>query len=273
MKRGLPITYVLAFGWTLAAAFFLTYLHAASIMFRASAATDIVNLGAIEALVFVGGTFVVLQFHARDQTLRKALGFRPTHPALFVLGILIGIALHYPAESVDALVERVSPTPVKEIVERVALLKPATPAGFIVVLLVVACVAPLVEEMFFRGALYGGLRRSHALFGASAVTAACFVVGHLDYKRWPALAVVAVAMTYLRAASGSLFPSLATHVTFNAFSVLSIAIGGVDPTAPTKISLLPTACGWVVTAALMFAVRYVALRAGAARRGRAEDAE
>jgi membrane protease YdiL (CAAX protease family) len=257
----------------MAAAFFLTSLHAASILFRRSAATDIVNLGAIEALVFVSGTFVLLQFHARDLSLKKALGLRLTHPALSVLGVLMGIALHFPAEFIDALVERAFPTPVEELVARAALLRPATPGGLVVVLVVVACVAPFVEEMFFRGALYGGLRRSHTLFGASAVSAACFVVGHLDYKKWPALTVVAVAMTYLRAASGSLFPALATHVTFNAFSVLSIAVAGVDPTAVTKISVLPTACGSVVTAALIFAVRYVALRAGAARRGRAEDAE
>jgi membrane protease YdiL (CAAX protease family) len=273
VNRGLPITYVMAFGWTLAAAFVLTSLHAASISFRAGAATDIVNLGAIEALVFVGGTFVVLQFHARDMPLRKALGFRPTHPALSVLGVAVGIALHYPAESIDALVQRVLPTPVEEVAARAALLRPATLGGLVVVLVVVACVAPLVEEMFFRGALYGGLRRSNALLGTCAVSASCFVVGHLDYKTWPALAIVAAAMTYLRAVSGSLFPSLATHVAFNAFSVLSIAIGGVDLTAPTKIGLLPTVCGWVVTAALMFAVRYVAVRASAARRGRAEDAE
>lgn len=273
MNRGLPISYVLAFGWTLAAAFVMMSLHAVSISFRASAATDIVNLGAIEALVFVGGTFVLLQFHARDMPLQKALGFRPTHPALFVLGIAVGIALHYPAESVDALVQRVLPTPVEDVAARVALLRPATLGGLVVVIGVVACVAPLVEEMFFRGALYGGLRRSNALLGTCIVSSACFVVGHLDYRTWPALTIVAVSMTYLRAVSGSLFPSLATHVAFNAFSVVAIAVGGVDPTAATKIALLPTACGWVVTAALMFAVRYVALRASAARRGRAEDAE
>lgn len=273
MNRGLPLTNVLAFGWTLAAAFFLTSLHAASILLRPSAATDIVNLGAIEALVFVASTFVLLQFHARDMPLRQALGLRPTHPALSVLGVIVGVALQYPADSIEVLVERVWPTPVEELAARAALLRPSTPAGLVVVLVVVACVVPFVEEMFFRGALYGGLRRSHALSGATAITAACFVVGHLDYRKWPALAVVAAAMTYLRAVSGSLFPSLATHVAFNALSVLSIAAWGVDPAAPTKIALLPTVCGWIVTVALIFAVRYVSLRAGAARRGRAEDAE
>jgi hypothetical protein len=90
---------------------------------------------------------------------------------------------------------------------------------------------------------------------------------------WPALTVVAVALTYLRATSGSLFPSLAAHVTFNAYSVFAVAIGAADVTAPTKIPLVPTLCGWALTAAGMFAVRYVASRAAEARRGRAEDAE
>lgn len=273
MNRGLPVTYTLAFGWTIGAAFVLMALHSASVAFRPGAATDIVNLGAIEALVFVGGVFVLLELHARDLTVRQALGLRPTHPALSALGLALGVALHYPAESVDALVQRVLPTPVEELAARAALLHPATPGMFVVVVLVVACVAPFVEEIFFRGALYGGLRRSNGLFGASFVTAACFVVGHLDYRMWPALVVVAAALTYLRAASGSLFPSLAAHVAFNAFSVLSVATGGAAVTAPTKIPLLPTLCGWGLTAALMFAVRYVASRAKDARRGRAEDAE
>lgn len=273
MNRGLPITYVLAFGWTLGAAFCLTSLHAASVSFRPGAATDIVNLGAIEALVFVGGVLVLLQFHGRDLPLRQALGLRPTHWVLSALGVALGIALHYPAESIDALVQRVLPTPPEELAARAALLRPGTPLGLVVVVLVVACVAPFVEELFFRGALFGGLRRSNPLFGTSAVTAACFVVGHLDYRMWPALTVVAIAITYLRAASGSLFPSIAAHVTFNAMSVFAVTVGASDIGAPTKIPLLPTLCGWALTALGMFAVRYVAFRAPEARRGRAEDAE
>jgi len=273
VNRGLPVTYVLAFGWTLTAAFMLMSVHAGIVSLRPSAATDIVNLGAVEALVFVAGTFVLLQLHARDSTLRKALGIRPTHPALAVLGVALGVSLHYPAESIDALVQRVLPTPPEELAARSALLRPGTPTGLVVVLIIVACVAPLVEEMFFRGALFGGLRRSNGLLGTSAATAACFVIGHLDYRMWPALTIVSITLTYIRATSGSLLPSLASHVAFNSFSVLSIAVGGAELSEPTKIPLVPTLCGWVVTAALLFAVRYFALRAALARRGRAEDAE
>jgi len=272
VKHGLPVTYVLAFGWSLGAAFMLMSLHAATVAFRPNAATDIVNLGAIEALVFVGGVFVLLELHAREMPLGKALGLRPTHPLLSVLGLLLGVALHYPAESVDALVQRVLPTPVEELAARAALLSPATPAKLVVVVMIVACIAPFVEELFFRGALYGVLRRSNGLVGASVAAAACFVIGHLDYRMWPALTVVALALTYLRAASGSLFPSLAAHVAFNAFSVLSLVRSGVE-IQTTKIPLFPTLCGWALTAIFLFGIRYVAFRAQAARRGRAEDAE
>jgi membrane protease YdiL (CAAX protease family) len=264
---------VLSFGWTLGVAFVLKALLDANVALRPSAATDIVTLGAIEALVFVSAVFVVLQVHGRDLTLRSALGLRPTHPGLVALGVAMGLAVHYPAESIDAIVERLLPPSPEELAARAALLRPASPSGIVGLVLVVACVVPLVEELFFRGALFRGLRRSNALFGASAVTAACFVMGHLDIRMWPALTVVAIAMTQLRAESGSLLPSLATHVTFNAATVVSSVVGGVDTTAPTKISLLPTVCGWGLTVALMFAVRYVAVRAKAARRGRAEDAE
>lgn len=238
------------------------------------AAYDITSLGMVEALVFVLGVFAVLTLHGRtEEPLSSALGIRPTHPALSVLGVALGVAAHFPAESVDALFQRMIPTPDEDLAARAALLSGTTPLRLAFVLLVVACVGPFVEEIFFRGALYGVLRRQRPLVGTILVTAVCFVVGHLDLRMWPALVVVALVLSYLRAVSGSLLPPLAMHVAFNATTELAVATGQAAVTGPPEVEVLPTVVGWLVTLALVLTVRYVASRAPLARRGRAEDAE
>lgn len=252
----------------------LRFAIGALISRRPATAYDITSLGAVEALVFVLGVLVVLTLHGRAEAgLSDALGLRPTHPALAVLGVALGVVTHFPAESVDALFQKLSPTPDSELAARAALLSASTPLRLAFVMFVVACAGPLVEELFFRGALYGALRRQRPLVGTTLVTAACFVLGHLDYRMWPALAVVALVLSYLRAVSGSLLPSLAMHVTFNAVTELAIVTGHAPVTGPAKIEVLPTAVGCAATAGLVLGVKYVAARAAVARRGRAEDAQ
>jgi hypothetical protein len=273
VKDGVPFSYPLAIAWTGLSAVLLTVLLRASVLLRPAAALDIVQLGAVEALVFVAGVLFVLRLHAPEASLRAALGIRATHPALLVLGMGLGFVLHFPAESIDALMEHFNPTSDKELAEKAALLTAHSPGRLVLLLLVVACVGPLVEELFFRGAIFGALRRTHPMVGTTLVTAFCFVVGHLDYRLWPALSVVALAMTHLRAVSGSLLPSLALHVAFNAVTVLALITGEASVTRPPRIEVVPALAGWIATFVLMFGVQYVASRAEDARRGRAEDAE
>jgi uncharacterized protein len=272
VTRPVPMSVALAFGWTLGAAFLLWAVLSASVAFRPSSATDVVQLGGIEALVFVASVLWVLRTHGADGPLGSSLGIRRTHPALPALGILLGFALHWPAESIDALLERLLPESAEDMAAEAALLSAGTPGRVVLVLVVIACVGPLVEELFFRGALFGVLRKTHSLGATTAVVSVCFVVGHLNVRRWPALSVVAIAITYLRAASGSLLPSLALHVAFNTVTVLAFATGAAT-LGPSKIEPIPAIGGSIATVGLLFAVEYVASHAAIARRGRAEDRE
>ncbi len=79
--------------------------------------------------------------------------------------------------------------------------------------------APLAEELFFRGFVFGALRR-HGLLSACAGSALLFVLAHVQqvWGSWGALSsllVTTLTLTALRALSGStLVPALA-HVLFN----------------------------------------------------------
>jgi membrane protease YdiL (CAAX protease family) len=121
--------------------------------------------------------------------------------------------------------------------------------------LVVVLFAPAVEEIIFRGALFGGLRKlSVLLFGrlrkhgksaskvgetvsfilAALVSSAAFALLHLEPVLLPMLFVLAVALCAIYRRTGSLLSSFAAHATFNSFAVLIMILSGLG-TLPTQL--------------------------------------
>jgi membrane protease YdiL (CAAX protease family) len=266
------MSYGTAIAWTAAVTVLLQVVLKLTALVRPSAQTDVVNLGASEALAFMIGILVVVRLYAPEASFRQAVGLRRTSPGLLVLGLALGFCVHFPAESLRVLMERFFPTPTEVLAARLELLRGDTPVEMVAILLVVACVGPLVEELFFRGALFSSLRRSRSLFGASLVTAVAFVLGHMDPRLWLPLLVVALVLAHLRAAGGSLLPCLALHVGFNTVTVLAIATGAAPATSPMELDPPATAAGWIVTAALVLWVHLVAAKSEEAAQARAEDA-
>lgn len=213
-------------------------------------ALDIMTLGAAEALAYLLTTFLVLHFHDRGATLRSSLGLRPTHFGLALVGVGLGLSLKLPAEALTARIERVFPTSEADLLWRASLYD-ASGLGRVAPLLIVTCLAaPLVEELFFRGALYGRLaKRSPPV--AAAVTGVLFVVMHTDPRHWPALFIVTLLMSHLRLTSGSLLPCLALHVSFNAAGVLAYVSGFASPTRALQVTSAWIAVSWIFVALLL----------------------
>jgi len=261
-----------AVGWAAAAAALLILLTHGIVALRPAARTDIVNLGAVEALVFVLGTFGVLSVYARGRGARQVLGLRPTHPALGVFGLALGITLQLPAQSLEQLVLRAFPMSNAELLSRSLLFRGGSAGQVVALLVVVGCVGPLVEELFFRGALFGGVRRAQSVAGAVLVSSLAFALSHLEWRNWVPLLVVAFALGYLRAVGGSLLPCLALHVGFNTVTIIGILTGVSTVTRPMHIGPGLALAGWGATLALLYAVQVVAARSPEAEQARMEDA-
>ena len=232
-------------------------------------APDLVSLGAAEALAYTAVIFVLLYRYERGTPLRVALGLRPTHAGLVLVGVGLGLSLKLPAEALTDLIERFFPASDAQLVGRAALYRTDTLADVLRLSFVTCLVAPLVEELFFRGALYGRLLKVSTLW-AGLATGLSFVIVHADPRHWPALLVVSAALSYLRAASGSLLPSLALHVTFNAAGVLALVVGAVSPTRPLTVPWWETSLSWLAACLILL----LAVRMGArpeAERARRED--
>lgn len=117
-----------------------------------------------------------------------------------------------------------------------------------VIFLVVALVGPAVEELVFRGAVFGGLYRLGRLFArgrgagegppgrtaerwafflAAALSSAFFASLHLEPAIFLAIFTLAVGLCWLLKSTGSLLPPIAAHVTFNSFTVALVMLGGL----------------------------------------------
>ncbi len=82
--------------------------------------------------------------------------------------------------------------------------------------------APIMEEMFFRGFIFGGLRRRWGTLGAALGSGALFAVAHLGNPGTvyilPPIGLVGALFAWGYVYSGSLLPVMAAHFLFNLFS-------------------------------------------------------
>ena len=94
--------------------------------------------------------------------------------------------------------------------------------------LAIAVIAPVVEEITFRGFIYGGLRTRMGVTWAVVVSSAVFAVAHSlsvggsIVLLAPSLFIAGVALALVYERTRSLYPGIALHASFNAVAVALI---------------------------------------------------
>lgn len=86
------------------------------------------------------------------------------------------------------------------------------------------CVAPLVEEVFFRGFLYQGFAKRWGVSAGIAISAVIFGLIHISGTDSlivaPAIALIGGIFAWAVARTGSIYPSVIAHLIFNAISFM-----------------------------------------------------
>jgi membrane protease YdiL (CAAX protease family) len=130
-------------------------------------------------------------------------------------------------------------------------------AALVAVCVIVTVLAPIAEEMFFRGYFFGALRNWRGPWPAALLTGAVFGgihVGSADPVFLVPLAILGVALCIVRSRTGSLLPCIALHAINNglAFGItedwtggqtLLLVAGAVSVTMVACRALLPPADG------------------------------
>ena len=137
-------------------------------------------------------------------------------------GLVIGVACQYVLVPLVTLpVFLLSDTDVDELAEPAReLTDKATGAGVLVLVLVVVVMAPLAEEVFFRGLLQRSLSRHLPVWPAMVVTSLAFAASHFQALQFPALAAFGLVLSVIAHRTGRLGLNTWAHVGFNATTVL-----------------------------------------------------
>lgn len=158
-----------------------------------------------------------------NRSLAAGLGAGPVRrPRLIVLfavlmvawvGVFIALLLHFLALA-NFIAKGVPPTPLLELLG-------GGPLAIAVRLLLIAVVAPIAEELFFRGWLWTALRRSWSVWPTALFTGGIWLALHAleGPVRVPILLPAAILLSLARHYGGSVRASLPIHVINNLTAV------------------------------------------------------
>jgi len=267
-----PMSPMAAVGWGIGSTVLFAWLVTLTATLREAARWDLVNNFACQLLAMLAALFLILRIYAPDASIRRVLGVRPSHPGFYPLAISLGVAMALPTNVLYELILRRFPNPNADDGLARMFSETTTPKRVVMGLIVVA-LGPLVEEVFFRGALFSPQRRRSTAPVVVVVTAALFAVAHVEIQRFLPIFLLGIAMGTLRAASGSLFPSMLMHATFNAVPFYAMTRPGAAleeaPAGPLPLGLATASVA--VAVALVCGVALLGARSVDAARAREKD--
>lgn len=186
-------------------------------------------IGSFEAAIIITAGFlqsvliILLVFIA--VFLRKAplsaIGLkRCSWNSLFVYGIGGGLAVLLLVSVIMSLIislfsQPPQPQPIAELILNARDWRQVIP-----LLLLVSVLAPVSEEMFFRGFIYPVLRFRFGIAGGLIISACLFGAMHLDLVRFLPLALGGACLTLFCEKSASIFPSIIAHSMWNTVMTL-----------------------------------------------------
>jgi membrane protease YdiL (CAAX protease family) len=187
----------------------------------------IVSSGVAHVVTLLLAWYVVTD-GGRDRFFRSiGWGWRPRFTPVTVVFIFIGIFVANVALALvfEKLGMKPDTTPFDELLK--------APAARIAVAVFAVISAPFVEEVVYRGVLYPAVARRVGRIAAIVIVSTLFLYVHWEQYAGEAaylvpLGLLSLVLTSLRAYSGSLLPSFALHLLFNAVQVSLILTTGTN---------------------------------------------
>ncbi len=94
-------------------------------------------------------------------------------------------------------------------------------APFVANFIVVAGVAPFVEELTYRGLGFAAVRDAHGAAAAIVVTALAFGLAHGLVVALPVLSIFGAILAWLRLRTDSVYPTMILHALFNGIALIA----------------------------------------------------
>ncbi len=233
-----PMSFLAAAGWTLVVVLLYTFALSIAESMREGAVSDIVTRTTCGALAYSVTLFVILRVHEPEGSIRRMLALRRPPLAALPLSLVVGAGLAAPAAWLDkVLLARFPYSPQEEEV----LAKVYGAAAFdtspkrIALVATMVVLSPILDELFFRGALFTPLRKGRRLEQVVLATAAYETLVSTPHPReMLSFLALALALSWMRGLTASVFPSILARIAFFAPRFVPVAIGRELPVLPAS---------------------------------------
>ena len=98
--------------------------------------------------------------------------------------------------------------------------------SFVVLAVLVTFLAPVIEELFYRGLVLRSLERRYGSTAAVVLSSVWFGASHFQVVQFPALFLLGVVLAILTVRSGRLGAAIAAHVVFNGITMAILGFTG-----------------------------------------------
>lgn len=161
--------------------------------------------------------------------LLPAFGIRPPPALAMLAGLCFGLSTWILATAWVHYQGTWMPLPPELAQEGERILRWLDPLSPFSVVLLLALIPALAEELFFRGYALSGIRRGLGSWGGVLVIAAAFAMSHQSVHRLLVTGALGILFGLLVIRSGSIWPAVLAHFLHNGISILSTRTDGLQP--------------------------------------------
>lgn len=176
----------------------------------------------IEGAFLIAPLICVFAFSQGIKRGLRGLGFRGTRfwvsAGLVFLGFILAIAVNYIYSEIIYILHANIQTN-DQVIQQTA---KAAPLSTLATLAVAVFVAPVCEEIFFRGFVMQGLKAKVGAAWAIVLSAVIFGISHFDLGSLPVLIALGFLLGFLRWKTKSIWPGITLHALNNGLGALAI---------------------------------------------------
>lgn len=241
-----PLGPLAAAGWS--SAFLVAFVILGSIFasIKPGAERDGVTAAMLYTASVLGVLLILVRVHAPDMELRDVVAARPLGFLSALLASMMGAAASFPLSALESVITKRFFDP-----ERAAQytkdLQSVAPTTRIVGVLTLVIVAPIADELFFRGAITTGVVRDRGRLSAAIASAFTFALisSADDLHFLPLFVIMGLVFVHARLATGSVLAAIGAHLGYRA-AELARELRVHRTIDPLVTGIAPTTMPWKI---------------------------
>ncbi len=179
----------------------------------------------LEGVFLIAPLVVVMRLRAPGANWRERLGWlglRRTAPGPALVVVIVGLGAALAGSVLYSWIVTTLNLPLQTNTDTLLAQGRSQPFTTLGLLAAAALVAPICEEIFFRGFTFPGLLKGMSLLPAILLSSALFGVAHADLGSLIPLFIIGLALAWARWRTDSLWPGVIIHMANNTLAAVTI---------------------------------------------------